>query len=204
MAKCIHVSLDLPSEKTSRSFKNHPILYFEKVFYILNILNKSTLLIRFTSPASGVVCGVWRRAVPELDSEQQPTKTGHLCFKTREAVLDNRRSSEWSWGGNAERSTRISNEWANKPFLYESCDVTTCHWSVCFVFRPTENRFISLRPLRGSDSTSGPAIDWRYWRPLVVHFNDSSCLSVQAPWQDRAPHLKTWKVKRWALIQLLT
>lgn len=208
LAKCIHLSLVLPSEKTSRSFKSRPILYFEKIFYILNILNKSTSLIHITSPASGVVCGVWRRTVPELDSEQQPTKTGHLCFKPREAVLDNRGSSERRWGGNAERSTRISNQWANKPFFYESCDITIVMEGfplkcVCFVFRPTEDWLISAGPLRGSDSASGPALDWWYWRPLVVHFNDSSCLSVQAPWQDRAPHPKTWKVKRWALIQLL-
>lgn len=71
-------------------------------------------------------------------------------------------------------------------------------WNVCFLFRPTETWCASIRPHRRADTASGPAIDWQHWRPPVVHFNDCSCLSVPAPWQDWAPHTTT--DKRWLLI----
>lgn len=70
-------------------------------------------------------------------------------------------------------------------------------WSLCFVFRLSENWFPSVRPHRRSDSASGPAIDWQYWRPPVVQFNGCSGLCVPAPRQERAPH-QAWACQRWA------
>lgn len=158
-------------------------------------------LILFPSPVLGVVCGVWRTAVPELDGKQQSKKTGHLCVKSREAVLDHRGSSKRRWSGNAERSARISHQWVRCHIS----DVATVKDEVSteavrFLFRPTEKRFISIGPHRRPDSASGPAVDRRFWRPPVVQLNDCSCLSVPAPQQDRAPHTKTRAGKRWALI----